>query len=220
MIPTTIELCSGTASFTRVVREHSCSETRHVTIDSDASFQPTFVCDIMDWDYQDAVEPSTHFVTHIWASPPCTEYSNMRTRGGPRNLAGADAIVRRVLEIIRFYRRHNPSLVYFIENPRSGMLKDRPFMQQLTFHDVTYCSYGSDMRKYTRIWTNVSHFKPRVCVARNCHAAVHDPQTRRWRHRGTVSGSAWRWRNNREKRIAMGRVPRLLVSQLLGYTVA
>ena len=70
----------------------------------------------------------------IWASAPCTEYSVAKTIG-VRDLDTADAIVMRTLEIINYLSPR----YYIIENPQTGMLKNRPFMQSLPYVDVDYC---------------------------------------------------------------------------------
>ena len=77
-------------------------------------------CDILKWDYK-AAFPQKHWDV-IWCSPDCTQYSIARTTAKtPRNFAKADALVQKCREIIDYF---SPS-VYFIENPDSGLLKDR-----------------------------------------------------------------------------------------------
>ena len=40
---------------------------------------------------------------------------------------------------------------WFIENPQTGLLKNREVMEGLPFRDITYCAYGMPYRKATRI---------------------------------------------------------------------
>ena len=74
-------------------------------------------------------------------------------------------LVKRALEIIADLK----PAVWFIENPMGGALSKRPFMQGLTFTDVSYCHYGTAKRpwlyqKNTRIWTNLQGWQGgRVC---------------------------------------------------------
>ena len=45
----------------------------------------------------------------------------------------------RTLELIDYFKPR----FWGLENPQSGLLKTRPYMEGLPFQDVTYCSYGS-----------------------------------------------------------------------------
>ena len=69
----------------------------------------------------------------------------------PRRLHEGDALVLRAIEIIAYLA---PRL-WAIENPQTGLLKTRPFMQRLGFVDATYCLYGTPFKKQTRFWTNM-----------------------------------------------------------------
>ena len=91
----------------------------------------------------------------VWASPVCTEYSRALTTR-PRRLLEGDALVLSALEIIA----HFDPLMWIVENPATGLLKTRPFMERLPWVDVTYCKYGTLYRKQTRLWTNM-RWRPR-----------------------------------------------------------
>ena len=95
----------------------------------------------------------------VWASPVCTEYSRALTTR-PRLLEG-DALVLSALEIIA----HFDPLMWVIENPATGLLKTRPFME-----DVTHCKYGTPYRKQTRLWTNMRWRPRRMQARRRCKA--------------------------------------------------
>ena len=60
----------------------------------------------------------------------------------PRRLEEGDALVLRALEIMA----HFDPLMWVIENPATGLLKTRPFMERLPWVDVTYCKYGTPYR--------------------------------------------------------------------------
>ena len=214
-----LELCSGTESFTSVMRSVYPHHT-HVTVDIDPTCQPTYACDLLDFDYQKLIPPSDNLVTHIWCSPPCTQYSNMRTTGPPRDLVSADRIVERCLTIVRYYLDHNQDMLWFMENPRTGLLKTRPCVCHLPFYDVTYCRYAPEwfMRKSTRIWSNRRGFIPKTCLGRECPAVSVDTATGRYRHKGTVCGKFWKtgvWLSKKHKQREMGRVPPRLILDLL-----
>ena len=141
-----LELFSGTGSVGRVFRAAGW-ETLSVDLDPQAGADVTI--DVLEWDY--AAFPRGHFDC-IWASPPCTEYSIARaTARRPRNLEVADAIVQRTLDIIAHF-----ACPYWIENPATGLLADRPVMRHLPPPVlVSYCMYGRPFRKNTYLWSDV-----------------------------------------------------------------
>jgi hypothetical protein len=223
-VNTCLEIFAGTKSFTKVARTVLLECEQFITIDIDPRFECTFTSDIMVFDYQHLIPPEKHVVTHIWMSPPCTEYSKAKTTGKPRDLEAADSLVRRGIEIIRFYQMHsNPSLRWYIENPRTGLLKTRDIMKPLTnYYDVNYCRYAPwGMRKLTRIWTNVKeNFTPKLCFgSRQCPECILSPHgTGRYIHRCTPANKFYKpgvWSNNRLKSIDVAQVPPKLIEALL-----
>ena len=130
-----LELCSGYGSFSHVAKTEFGYDT--TTIDIDPYFDPTICIDILNWNYR-TFEPG-HFDV-IWASPPCTQYSNSK-RSGVRNLELADSIVMKCKEIIQYYK---PRL-WFIENPFTGLLKHRPLLTGLPSYRVDYCAYDRQL---------------------------------------------------------------------------
>ena len=161
-----LELFSGSGSIGNVFKR----SYEVTSLDSDPKAKATIACDIMDWDYK-VYEPG-HFDV-IWASPPCTEFSVLKT-SGTRDFAKADGIVRRTLAIIDYSR---PRL-FFCENPQTGLLKTRPYMQGLPSVTLDYCKYGTPYRKRTQVWTNCSYWTPRPLCRRDCGHVI--PGT--WAH--------------------------------------
>ena len=154
-----LELFSGTGSVGKAFPE---KEWEVISLGSDPKTDATIHEDILTWDY--STYPPGHFDA-IWASPCCTHYSCAR-RGAktPRNLALADSLVLRSQEIVNYF---NPR-AWFIENPQTGLLKDRPFMEGISFCDVDYCAYCDwGYRKRTRFWNNVD-FRGRLCLGPGC----------------------------------------------------
>lgn len=108
----------------------------------------------------------------IWASPDCTTYSiaavsthrNNRTEPKTEYALKSDNVNKHFISLIKEWIEINPSMVFFIENPR-GMLRHMPFMQGFTRHTVWYCKYGDDRAKPTDIWTNSKVWIPRP----ECH---------------------------------------------------
>ena len=127
-MPRLLELFCGTKS---VGRAFEAAGWEVVSLDIVSKFEPTILSDI--WDY--TTFPPGHF-DMVWASPVCTEYSRALTTR-PRRLLEGDALVLS-LEIIAHF---NP-LMWIVENPATGLLKTRPFMERLPWVDVTYCMYG------------------------------------------------------------------------------
>jgi hypothetical protein len=77
-----------------------------------------------------------------------------------KNMDEADKLVLKSLEIISYFR---PKL-WFLENPMTGRLRDRPIMDGLPFYDVSYCKYSDwGYQKHTRIWTNKPNWSPLFC---------------------------------------------------------
>ena len=116
--------------------------------------------DILDWHYA-SLPPNSFDV--IWASPPCTEYSVAKTVG-VRKLDEANAIVKRTLEIIRYF---NPRY-WMMENPQTGLLKHQSVVADLPYNDLDYCKYGMPYRKRTRLWNNIEAWTPRPLCKKDC----------------------------------------------------
>jgi hypothetical protein len=167
-----LELFSGTGS---IGNYFATQGWEVVSLDSDPKTEATIKEDILAWDH--TVFPHGHFDA-IWASPCCTHYSCAR-RGAktPRNLELADSLVLRTLELINYF---NPK-IWFIENPQTGLLKDRPFMVGICFADFDYCRFSDwGYRKRTRIWSNVE------MVGKTCLGPTGCPNMIARRHKTTA----------------------------------
>jgi len=130
----------------------------------------------------------------VWASPPCTGFSVAAigknwVKGEPftpktESAELGIAILVKTIDIIRDFIEINPSLLFYIENPRGkmrkspflqpgilnnlpivfaregGELKKKPMCHNLIRHTVTYCQYGAENMKPTDIWTNNDRWFP------------------------------------------------------------
>jgi site-specific DNA-cytosine methylase len=122
--------------------------------------EATIQTDIMNWDYQSFEKPK---IDVIWASPPCIEYSRAKTCG-IRDIEGANAIVKRTLDIIHYFKPK----YWIIENPQTGLLKEQEIMIGIPFQDIDYCKYGMPYRKRTRLWNNIDLWNPKPLCNRDC----------------------------------------------------
>ena len=148
-----LELFSGTGS---IGKAFAAAGWDVVSVDIEATSNPTFCADVMAWDYRQF--PRGHF-DFVWGSPPCTMYSCARTTAKtPRDLEGADALVARTLEIIEYF-----GVPWCFENPQTGLLKTREVVRGLPFVDCTYCKFGFPYKKRTRLWTSLPLQLPPPC---------------------------------------------------------
>jgi hypothetical protein len=115
----------------------------------------------------------------VWASPDCKTYSiaacstHRINSVEPKSdyAVKCDTVNQHFISLIKQWLEINPSMVFFIENPR-GMLRKMPWMQEFKRHTVWYCTYGDDRAKPTDIWTNSKTWTPRTMCHNgnpNCH---------------------------------------------------
>lgn len=167
----TIELFSGTKSFSKVMEKHGHGTC---TFDNDHKLAPDHVVDLSNPPSFAEFEGK---VDILWASPPCQGFSvaaigrNWNHDNTPKTDSArlAMRLAQNTLEIIK---EIHPKW-WFIENPR-GKLRKMPFMQGLIHHTVSYCQYGDTRMKPTDIWTNATWWKSRpICKNGDpCHEAA------------------------------------------------
>lgn len=174
-----LELFAGSGVFSQTARKEFKAET--FTIDNNESLNPDYCGDMLNINLR-----RIPFVPDIiWGSPPCTGFSvaaiGHHWTGGkgayiPKTETAKMGIelVKNTLDIITYFQKYNPNLIYYIENPRGvlrklGILGDIPF-----HHTVTYCQYGDNRMKPTDIWTNNENWKPRPMCKNGdkCHVAA------------------------------------------------
>ena len=138
-----------------------------------------YVVDVLEFD----IDKVPFIPDVIWASPPCTGFSVAAI--GKNWVKGEEfepktdsarlgiKLVKKTLELIEHYKKLNPDLIWYIENPR-GKLRKAPFMKELLNHTVTYCQYGDTRMKPTDIWTNNKNWKPRPMCKNGdpCHVSA------------------------------------------------
>lgn len=162
-----LELFSGTKSVGKV-----CEQLGWDSVSVDLLLPADHQIDIMEFDYKQY--PKDYFDI-VWASPPCTNYSNLKKCWYGKKLKDgtiynkelnekdqneADKLVLKTLEIINYFDCE----YWFIENPQTGNLKNREIMKDIPFYDVDYCMYSDwGYKKRTRIWTNKKDFNNLLC---------------------------------------------------------
>ena len=162
-----LELFSGTGSVGKC-----CESLGWETISVDLLLPADHQIDIMDFDYK---QYSKDYFDIIWASPPCTEYSNLKScllgkkmKNGEiyskeimeKNMIESDKLVSKTLEIINYFDCY----YWFMENPQTGRLKNRDVVKGLNYYDVDYCMYSDwGYKKRTRIWTNKKDWNNLLC---------------------------------------------------------
>ena len=161
-----LELFSGTCSVGKVAKQLDWD-----SVSVDMILPADHQCDIMNFDYKQYQKNEFDIV---WASPPCTAYSNLqgcwlgrKKKGGiftqekmDSDMNDADMIVKKTLEIIEYFDCE----YWFMENPQTGKLKSREFMKDIPFYDVSYCMYSDwGYEKKTRIWTNKKDWNNLIC---------------------------------------------------------
>jgi len=160
-----LELFSGTGSVGKI-----CKELGYEVISLDLK-NADINMNILEWNH--TTYPVGHFDI-IWASPPCDTFSHLRKCWYGRKLKCHKElfskeleikdreeiglpILRKTEEIIDYFK---PSF-WFIENPKTGAMKD--YINK-PYYDVDYCMYSDwGYKKPTRIWTNKTDFKPLTC---------------------------------------------------------
>tara|TARA_A100001201_G_scaffold74629_1_gene67779 strand:+ start:2515 stop:3189 length:675 start_codon:yes stop_codon:yes gene_type:complete len=186
----TIELFSGTGSFSRVALNRGYDINTYDLADhADELVEGTHTqCNILD---RNVVYPKN--VDMLWASPPCEGFSvavigrNWNKDHTPKTETARLGleILERTIELIANLK----PVYWYLENPRGKMRKviDDLFeaygIADYVRHTVTYCSYSKleTRMKPTDIWSNDPNWTPRpMCknyrydssgniIDRHCH---------------------------------------------------
>ena len=161
MKPKLFELFKGSGSVGKVAKKVGYDV---VSIDFDPIYTPDIETDILEWDYKKYSKDNNFIPDYIWASPPCNTYSILAyplKERHPQTLKPyserakiGTAILYKTLEIIDYFKKLNPELLYCIENPRGMMRKDKRMIKQPFMATTYYCYYGDQKRKPTDFWSN------------------------------------------------------------------
>ena len=199
-MPKALFLCSGTGSVGEPFREGGWEVT---DVDWDGRFGAEIVENITTMNYKAMFEPGEFDV--VWSSPDCVQYSIARTCAKtPRDFEKADKLVKACRDIIEYLKPR----IWFIENPDSGLLKNRDFMSELPYVRVDYCMYQDPAvyRKRTRSWTN-ANWQPMLCD----RSHLIDGKHRATAQRGPRKGGGYQ-RFNRDE---LHRLPQRLCTEIM-----
>jgi len=159
----TVELFSGTQSFSKVARERG-----HETfcVDNDPWLRNDLTIDLTRWLSNKELIKKLREADIIWMSPPCTTFSmasgntHWNKDRTPKTEDGK--LGKRLLdicwEIAKFCLEENK--IFFIENPRA---RARWFLPKEYRKTVWYCQYGDKRAKPTDIWTNLQGWEGKQC---------------------------------------------------------
>tara|TARA_R110000796_G_scaffold73763_1_gene165734 strand:- start:2227 stop:2865 length:639 start_codon:yes stop_codon:yes gene_type:complete len=206
-----LELFSGTHSVGKV-----CDKLGWTTLSLDIDGRADITMSLLDWDYKEYPKDAFDI---IWASPPCATFSGLQNSNLGRMRNGevyttdvmekemstiGDPLVLKALEIIDYF----DCKYWFMENPQTGRLKDRPYMKDIPYYDVDYCMYSDwGYKKRTRIWTNKPDFNNKLCDGKGtCGNMI---QRKHKTNLGNIKGQGC------ERRLDMRyRIPEDLISSL------
>ena len=161
----TLELFAGSRSFSK-----EAEKVGHETYTTDINdFEGIDqVCDIFEF-----VPSKVPFIPNfIWASPPCYTFSvasigHHWTGGKGAYIPKTEKaemgikIAKYTKQLIDYYMKINPNLLYLVENPR-GVLRKLDIFSKEVLKTAWYCQYGDTRAKPTDLWTNFD-WKTKTC---------------------------------------------------------
>ena len=160
-----LELFAGSRSFSK-----EAEKVGHETYTTDINdFEGIDqVCDIFEF-----VPSKVPFIPNfIWASPPCYTFSvasigHHWTGGKGAYIPKTEKaemgikIAKYTKQLIDYYMKINPNLLYLVENPR-GVLRKLDIFSKEDLKTAWYCQYGDTRAKPTDLWTNFD-WKTKTC---------------------------------------------------------
>jgi site-specific DNA-cytosine methylase len=155
-----LELYKGTGSVGKVGKKYF---NEIISLDFDEKSKATITTDILDWNYKDFHKETNFIPDFIWASPPCNTFSSLSYPLKERNPKTAEPysdrakngtkILYMTIDIINFFLKLNPNLLFVIENPKGMMRKDKR-IKRMNRETTLYCLYGDKRRKPTDFFSN------------------------------------------------------------------
>jgi len=163
-----LELFAGKNTFSQLAKKEFGAEI--FTSDIKDLQGIDYVIDIMEFNPE-----NVPFIPDvIWASPDCAVWS--KASGAlhfdsrslqPKTAKAKNAFyqIDKLLGIIDYFKKINPDMYYFIENPvgrLNWVLMPGTLFGRVDYKmTITQNSYGKEFRKPTHLFTNNGNFKPR-----------------------------------------------------------
>jgi site-specific DNA-cytosine methylase len=92
-MPVLLELFSGTGSMGRAFKKSKGLPWDIDSVDTDPNAAATITKDVLQFDPAEDMDGDN--IAVVWASPPCTFYSQARSREKPNDLQDSDALVKK-----------------------------------------------------------------------------------------------------------------------------
>ena len=152
-----LELFSGSKSITKFFENLPNVEV--ISLDFEKKYNPDICCDIMEFDYKQY--DVGHFDI-VWASPECKVFSILQNSllGRKGGFINKEELIKKqlenskyILKTIEIIKYLNPKY-YFIENPQYSTIWNYIPQEFNIGVNVSYCMFGYDYKKNTRILTN------------------------------------------------------------------
>ena len=152
-----LELFSGGKSITKFFENLPNVEV--ISLDFEKKYNPDICCDIMEFDYKQY--DVGHFDI-VWASPECKVFSILQNSllGRKGGFINKEELIKKqlenskyILKTIEIIKYLNPKY-YFIENPQYSAIWNYVPDDFNIGINVSYCKFGFDYQKNTRIITN------------------------------------------------------------------
>ena len=139
------------------------------SVDINPKAHPDLLLDIQDFD--ETAYPKDYF-QFIWASPPCESYSRARSKAKiyqDEAMQLADSLLTKTRQIIAYF-----GCPWCIENPATSKLWMREVSRGLLESSciTSYCCFGMQYRKDTRIANSFGLSLPRCPGAGLCPAMI------------------------------------------------
>jgi hypothetical protein len=152
-----LELFKGSGSISNYFKDNK--EVEVISLDILEKYNPTFCCDIMNFDYK---QFDIGYFNIIWASPECKIFSHLQFALIGRSWKNKNELIEeqkknsiyinKTIEIIDYLKPE----YYFIENPRYSQIwkhiDNEKYLNKFIIAD--YCAFGYTYKKPTKILTN------------------------------------------------------------------